>query len=113
MADFKEGQEAIASFRASGEQVFSSLTPNNAMTDTSSCAAYTPIKIWPFSAAERANGCWQRFSPITGHEFVPVRSALGRILRLTSLPRCSGARQLGNGWLCNLPRSLGADGRSV
>lgn len=49
------------------------------MTDTSSCAAHTD-KNMALSAAEARERMLAEVSPITGHEFVPVRSALGRIL---------------------------------
>ena len=49
------------------------------MTDTSSCSADAPENT-ALSAAEARHRMLAEVSPISGREFVPVRSALGRIL---------------------------------
>ena len=49
------------------------------MTDTSSCASYAPENR-ALSAAEARDRMVAEVEPITGREFVAVRSALGRIL---------------------------------
>ena len=49
------------------------------MIDTSSCASNAPENI-ALSAAEARERMIAEVTPIVGHEFVPVRSALGRIL---------------------------------
>ena len=49
------------------------------MIDTSSCASNAPENI-ALSAAEARQRMIAEVTPIVGHEFVPVRSALGRIL---------------------------------
>ncbi len=49
------------------------------MTDTSSCASYAPENR-ALSAAEARDRMLAEVTPITGREFVAVRSALGRIL---------------------------------
>ena len=49
------------------------------MTDTSSCASYAPENR-ALSAAEARDRMLAEVAPITGREFVAVRSALGRIL---------------------------------
>ena len=49
------------------------------MTDTSSCTSYTPENR-ALSAAEARDRMLAEVAPITGREFVAVRSALGRIL---------------------------------
>ncbi|MGA9962747.1 MAG: molybdopterin molybdenumtransferase MoeA, partial [Azonexus sp.] len=49
------------------------------MTDTSSCASYAPENR-ALSAAEARDRMVAEVVPITGREFLPVRSALGRIL---------------------------------
>ena len=49
------------------------------MTDTSSCASYAPENR-ALSAAEARDRMLAEVAPITGREFVAVRSALGRII---------------------------------
>ena len=49
------------------------------MTDTSSCASYAPENC-TLSAAEARARMLAEVAPIVGREFVPLRSALGRIL---------------------------------
>jgi molybdopterin molybdotransferase len=49
------------------------------MTDTSSCTSNAPEN-FALSAAEARDRMLAEVSPISGREFVPVRSALGRIL---------------------------------
>ena len=49
------------------------------MTDTSSCLSYDPEN-QALSASEARDRMLAEVSPIAGHEFVPLRSALGRIL---------------------------------
>ncbi len=49
------------------------------MTDTSSCASYAPENC-TLSAAEARARMLAEVAPIAGREFVPLRSALGRIL---------------------------------
>ena len=49
------------------------------MIDTSSCASNVPENL-ALSAAEARDRMLAAVTPIIGHEFVPVRSALGRIL---------------------------------
>ncbi|HSG23052.1 MAG TPA: gephyrin-like molybdotransferase Glp [Azonexus sp.] len=49
------------------------------MIDTSSCASNAPEN-FALSAAEARDRMVAEITPIIGHEFVPVRSALGRIL---------------------------------
>ena len=49
------------------------------MTDTSSCASYAP-ESRALSAEEARDTMVAEVVPIAGHEFVPLRSALGRIL---------------------------------
>jgi molybdopterin molybdotransferase len=49
------------------------------MTDTSSCASYAPENR-ALSAAEARTHMLAQVAPVAGREFVPLRSALGRIL---------------------------------
>jgi molybdopterin molybdotransferase len=49
------------------------------MTDTSSCASYAPENR-ALSAAEASAHMLAQVAPVAGREFVPLRSALGRIL---------------------------------